>query len=95
MHTTAGSIASGGMVDPAFLIALENQQRRLRAVLERVDAVRATVPSPQAGIWRGPAHGLYAASVEGLAGEFGTIRMRLEAALAATRTAHSIAANQG
>jgi len=95
MHTTATTAPAGALVDPAFLHALENQQRRLRAVIERVDQVRGTVPLPQPGIWRGPAHSLYASSVETLAGEFGTIRARLEGALAATRTAVSIAANQG
>ena len=85
----------GTVVDPAFLTALDHQQRRLRAVIDRVDEVRASLPSAQAGIWRGPAHSLYASSVESLGGEFALIRGRLDAALAATRTALSVAANQG
>jgi HAMP domain-containing protein len=83
------------LVDPAFLLALENQQRRLRSLLDRIDSVRAQLPSTQAGVWRGPAHTLYAGSVDALASEFGAIRDRLDAALASTRAAHSVAAMQG
>jgi len=95
MQAMATPTPTGVVVDPAFLQALENQRRRLQAVIERVDQVRGTVPSPQSGIWRGPAHSLYASSVEGLVAEFGAIGARLEAALAATRTALSIVADQG
>ncbi|MBK4348722.1 hypothetical protein [Lacisediminihabitans changchengi] len=98
---TMGGLTTGGMpmgglpADPAFLLALETQQRRLHALLVRVDSVRAQLPSAEVGVWRGPAHTLYASSVEALVKEFGVIRDRLDAALASTRAAHSIAAQQG
>ena len=94
MHTMAVSVMGGALVDPAFLLALENQQRRLRAVIDRVDEVRGRLPSAQGGIWRGPAHSVYSSSVDRLTGEFGTIRARLEASLAATGAALSVAAGQ-
>ena len=95
MLTMTATGVGGALVDPAFLAALENQQRRLRAVIDRIDLVRATLPSADAGIWRGPAHSLYVSSIESLAGEFALVRGRLDAALAATRTALSVAASQG
>jgi hypothetical protein len=74
--------------------ALEDQVRRLSALLEGIDATRSHLPVASDGIWRGPAHTVYTAALAALVRELSDVRGQLEHALAGSRSALGVLASR-
>ena len=76
----------------AVVVALEHQAARLETLVRRVGAARSTLPGPDAGVWNGPAHTVYAVALQALVSEVDAAHQSLSSALRNTRRAHAAAA---
>jgi hypothetical protein len=70
-------------------VALERQAVRLEALVRRVDAARSSLPGPDAGVWKGPAHSLYTLALQALVTEVDAAHGSLSSALRDSRRAHA------
>lgn len=66
-------------IDPVA-VALEVQGHRLQRLAYRLLETTSGLPRPEDGIWRGPAHAIYSAALQGLADELSAAQARLGAA---------------
>jgi hypothetical protein len=80
---------------PGVVVALENQVRRLVALLDGVDGTRSRLPNGNEGVWRGSAHVVYTTALAGLARELADVRGQLDRALAGSRSALGVLASRG
>ncbi len=70
-----------------LVIALQQRVKRLEALVQAVDTLRARIPSSADGIWSGPAHTVYAVALDTLGGELAAAGARLHDALSQSRHA--------
>jgi len=73
----------------AIVVALERQAARLEALVGRVSAARSTLPGPDAGVWSGPAHAVYAIALQALVVDVDAAHASLSSALRDSRRAHA------